>query len=305
MSGVDLNVEVEIAEHHEAVAVALVNETVEAARAIEVRTPEQAQGAVEFLAKIADARKRSEAARKFLVEPMNRHVKAINDRFKQNAVPLDEADQLVRAKLLDFRKDEERRVAEEQARVDAERRKQEAEAEVERRRQAEEAERVERERQAAERARQAQLREAANERAREISMLDDGELGGLIARSPEDSDDMALARQEFASRQQAREARERADTARREAEEAQQREIAAKSAAAVTVRPTDLASASGSASTRKRWTATVTDATRIPREYLAVDQKAINAAVKEGVREIAGVTIEQVDELAVRAGGRS
>jgi hypothetical protein len=299
VSTVDVNVEV--AEHREAVAVALVNETVEQARALEVQTPEQAQGAVEFLARIADARKRSETARKFLVDPMNRHVKAINERFKQNTVPLDEADQLVRRKLLTFTQAEEARVAEEQRRVDAERREREAKAEAERRRQAEDAECVEREAQAAERARQAQLREAANERAREIAMLDDGTLS-VLADGEFSDDDACLAEAEIASRIAAREAQERADKARREAEEALQRQIATVSAPAATVRTTELASASGSASTRKVWRASVIDATRIPREYLAVDQKAINAAVRSGVREIPGVTIEQVDELAVRAG---
>ncbi len=55
------------------------------------------------------------------------------------------------------------------------------------------------------------------------------------------------------------------------------------------------------AATRKRWTATVTDPAQVPREYLVVDQRLINAAVKQGVREIPGVSIEHVPELAVRA----
>ena len=43
------------------------------------------------------------------------------------------------------------------------------------------------------------------------------------------------------------------------------------------------------------------DAALVPREYLIVDEKQIRQAVRDGVREIPGVRIEQVDELAVRA----
>jgi hypothetical protein len=286
-------------------AVAVVHATVGQARAIEVHTPEEARGAVEFLAKIADAKKQSETARKFLVDPMNKHVKAINDRFKRNAVPLEEADQLVRGKLLEFAHAEGERVAKEQARLDEQRQAAEEAAEEERRRQAQEAARVEREAAEVERARQAQLRQAENERAREIAAMSDADLEQLAVRNSLDARDTALVTEEMSARLRAREATERAEESRRLAEEAQQREIAAKSAPAAVATTTQLASASGSASTRKRWTATVVDATRIPREYLAVDQKAINAAVKDGVRAIPGVRIEQVDGLAIRAGGGS
>jgi colicin import membrane protein len=282
--------------------VAQVNATVEQASALTVATPEQAQGAVEFLAKIADARKRNEAARVFIVGPLNAQIKAINAKFKENTVPLEEADQVVRGKLLTFRQADERRLAEEQALIDAERRAAEASAEADRRRQAEEAARIEREAREAEEARQAELRQAANERAREIAAMDPDALGSLIAKAPEGSEDLTLARAELASRQAAIDAQARADTARREAEEAQQREIAAKSAPTAVATATQLTSASGSASTRKVWRATVETEALVPRAYLVVDQKAINLAVRNGVREIPGVRIEQVDELAVRAG---
>jgi hypothetical protein len=287
---------------HEAEAVEEVNETVAAARMLEVGSPEQALAAVEFLAKIADAKKRNETARKFLVGPMNDHIKAINARFKRNAEPFDEADQLVRGRLLAYKQQEDARLAEEQAALDARRREQEAAAEAERRRQAQEAARVEREAQEGEERRQAQLREAANERAREISKLTDEELSRMMQGTGSDAD---LAEAEFTSRTAAREAQERADTARRGAEEAQQLEIAAKSAPAAVATTTALTSASGSASTRKVWRATVVDEELIPRHYLKIDQAAINAAVKAGERTIPGVRIEQVDELAVRTGGRS
>ena len=60
------------------------------------------------------------------------------------------------------------------------------------------------------------------------------------------------------------------------------------------------ASNGASANVRKTWKATVVDPFEVPREYLAINEKAINAAVKAGVREIPGVVIEQVEGLAIR-----
>lgn len=284
----------------EAEVVEVVNATVAQARELTVATPEQARAAVEFLAHIADARRKNENARVFLVKPMNDHVKQINDRFKANAVPLDEADGLVRGKLLAFSQEEQRRLAAEQARIDMERRAREEAAEAERRRQAEEAAAAERQAREVEEARQAQLRQAENERAREIATMSDEELSKLAVGSETESD-VRLAEQEMSARLTRREAEQRAAEARRLAEEAQQREISAKSAPATIATTTELSAGNGRASTRKRWVATVIDETRVPREYLSIDQKAINAAVKAGVREIPGVTIEQQDELAIRS----
>lgn len=292
---------VEVVTQQESEVVAVVHETVARARAFEVQTSEQAQDAVEFLAQIADARKRSEKARKFLVDPMNKHIKAINARFKENAAPLDEADALVRGKLVAFQQAEANALAEQQAAATARRQQDEREAAEKRRAEAAKAARAEQEAREAEQRREAQLREEASQRARAIATLDDQQLAELIASPPDDTD-LALARAEFESREAAREAQERAEDARRKAEEATQAQIAAASAPAVEVSATELASASGSASTRMVWKGVVTDAALVPREYLVVDQKAINAAVKAGVREIPGVTIEQVPELAVRAG---
>lgn len=281
----------------EEVVAAEVNATVQAAQAIEVKTPEQAQAATEFLSKLAGAKRRNEQARLFIVGPLNTQVKAINERFKENAVPLDEADQLVRGKLLVFQQAEAERVRVEQEREDAERRERERAArEVQEREQAE-ARRVEQEQREAERRRHAELQEAQNERAREIAAMGEDELAFLLASGK----DAELAHAERNARKERAEAEERADAARRRAEEATQVQIAEASAPSVSVPSTKLASASGSVATRKRWQAVVVDSALVPREYLVVDQKLINAAVKDGVREIPGVTIDQVEELAVRA----
>lgn len=58
--------------------------------------------------------------------------------------------------------------------------------------------------------------------------------------------------------------------------------------------------AEGSASVVKTWTFEVTDPDSIPREYLAVNEKAIRQAVKDGVRQIPGVRI--FEDSSIRYG---
>jgi len=52
--------------------------------------------------------------------------------------------------------------------------------------------------------------------------------------------------------------------------------------------------------TVKRWTYEVIDVTSVPEEFLAVDDTEVKAAIKGGVREIAGLRIYQDESLAVR-----
>lgn len=49
---------------------------------------------------------------------------------------------------------------------------------------------------------------------------------------------------------------------------------------------------------KRNWKAEVLDETKIPREFLSVDMKKINEAVRLGVREIAGVKISQETSIA-------
>lgn len=57
----------------------------------------------------------------------------------------------------------------------------------------------------------------------------------------------------------------------------------------------------GTASVKQVWTWELVDAKQVPSEYLMVDEKKISAVVKAGIRNILGVRIYQVDQLAVRA----
>jgi fused signal recognition particle receptor len=275
-----------------------VSSVVEAAQAIEVRTPEHASYAAGFLTEIASAKRQSEVARRVLVDPLNAHVKTINDLFTPKKESLDEADKLVRGKVLTFQQQQKRQQEAEQARLDAIRRGEEEKAEAERRRLAHEAAEAERIATEAEAKRQAEMAARASERRQEIAAMNSDALGVLLGDSEASDEDSRMAQEESHARKTAREAQESAAKARQEAEEAQQREIAVKSAPALAVAtPTSLAGVSG----RTEWKGTVIDESQVPREYLVVDMKKINAVVKAGVREIPGVKIEQVAGLAVRA----
>lgn len=275
---------------------------VEQAHTLEVRTPEEASTATAFLAAIAKAKRESESARKTLTKPLSEHVKMINDGFKQRTVPLDEADRIVREKVLAYQQEAEKRARAEQERIERERREAEAKAEAERKAAVEAQQKAEREAREAEEKRAAERSAAQNARRAEIAEMGDDDLAKLIAAgdngrciTEEMHDDMLMAAQEVRVREDRAE-RERA------AEEARQREIAAKSAPATAVAaPAALASTSGSASTRKRWVAKVVSFEEVPRAYLIVDQVKLNAAVRAGIREIPGVEIEQETGLAVRA----
>jgi hypothetical protein len=56
----------------------------------------------------------------------------------------------------------------------------------------------------------------------------------------------------------------------------------------------------GSTSIKTFWAWEVEDETKVPREYLMLNDQAISAAVKMGIREIPGIRIFQKQTLAVR-----
>lgn len=293
---------------------------VTAAQSIQVRTAQEAEDATEFLSRLAREKRQAEDARKFLVGPLNAHVKAINERFKPTAEMLDSADQIVREKVITYRRQVEEARRLEQERLDAERRERERMAEEQRRREeaearaareaaAREAARAEADARAAERRRQEELAAKASARRQEIAAMDDDALKLLIDEGDQCGSpaDARMASEELEARQRAREAQERAaaareaeEAARRAEEEARSRPLPEIPATVVAAAPR-LASTSGRVAERKRWKATVVSEALVPRQYLKVDEAAINAAVRGGARHIAGVRIEQVDELAVRA----
>lgn len=65
-----------------------------------------AQDANELLVLVANGKKRLEEQRVFLVKPLNDHVKNINAAFKEWVKPLEEADSIVRRKVLGFQREQ-------------------------------------------------------------------------------------------------------------------------------------------------------------------------------------------------------
>ncbi len=57
----------------------------------------------------------------------------------------------------------------------------------------------------------------------------------------------------------------------------------------------------GTVTSKKTWDFEIVDENKIPRMFLQVNEKAIRAAVKSGVREIAGCRVFQREDLSVRA----
>lgn len=250
--------------HEQEVATRVLDATsslVEDANAVQVRDDEEAEAATDFLALIAGEKRRAEDARTFLVKPLNDHVREINARFKGPAEILKQADGIVRAKVLAYRSEQERKRQAEIRRLE-----EEEQARVR-------AEREERERQ-----------EAA---ARALA-----EQAAVAARRAEED-----AGADAATRAQAEAVRAFAVATA----ELEQQRAAAPQPVALPIREPERQRALGSAATRKRWVGTVTDPSMVPRAYLVVDQRLVNAAVKRGVRAIPGVRIEEVAELAVRS----
>ncbi len=59
---------------------------------------------------------------------------------------------------------------------------------------------------------------------------------------------------------------------------------------------------SGSSSTRMKWTFEITEAEKVPRQFLTVDPKAVQRAIDGGIREIAGVRIYEKPIVSFRGG---
>jgi hypothetical protein len=80
-----------------------------------ITSPEEEARAAEFGKQIKLRIAQAEDARKFLVKPMNDHVKRINDTFKVKTVPLNEALDFINNGLRAWRNSEEVRLAKEAA----------------------------------------------------------------------------------------------------------------------------------------------------------------------------------------------
>lgn len=241
------------------------------ADALQVTSEAEANVAGEILREIARYKKAAEAERTGIVKPINDSVKQINQKFKDAVAPFEAADKKIREKVGTWQTEQDRIREAEEARLEAERQERERKAREERERQEAEA-RAKRE--------QAE-REAAEARKLEQEAKDEADREA---------------------------AEELAAEARQKAEEAQTAESAVASLPEPTLPKAVVPTAAKpqGISTRKRWVVKSIVLPLLPDAYKVADEKAINGAMRDGVRddgkppEIPGVTFEQVDEMAVR-----
>jgi hypothetical protein len=191
---------------------------VKAAEKVVVDSNEGMLEATDILSWVSNAKKQVEDKRKFLVKPLNDHVKAINEMFKGYMAPLEQADGVLRKKVLIYRQEQERIRREEEERL-----RKEAEAE------------------------QKRLEKQAKKEG---------------AAPPPPPPPVAPSMPEQAK---------------------------------------TVHSGMGSVSTKMVWDFEIVDEVKVPRNFMIVNEKAIRAAVKAGVRNIPGVKVYQKEELAVRA----
>jgi hypothetical protein len=289
-----------------------VSAVVEAGEALQVRTDEEAAAAAELLGRVKAMAKDADKARRFLVDPLTAHVRAINAMFKPNAESLAGVESAVKAKVLAFQRAQEEARAAERRRVAAENAARERAAEEERRRVAAAAQA---EREAA--AREAAAAQAAAERAERERLAaieqDRESRRARISRLPEEalrritaggSEDAGLAQAELDARQATREAQEAAARAAEAEQAAREAEQAARSAPAqetVQLAVAEAPKLAGTAS-RKRWTFEVVDPGKLPAWALMPDMPEIRRRVREGLRgPVPGLRIYEEPELAVRA----
>jgi len=107
-----------------------------------IKTKEQMTGATEYLANIVARKKRIEVIRISYTQPLNETLRNINADFKKASAPLEEAEGIVKSKMIEYRrveaerieierkKEEERLRKEEEVRIAKEKKKAEREAKV-------------------------------------------------------------------------------------------------------------------------------------------------------------------------------
>lgn len=77
-----------------------------------IQSIEDMAHATDDLALIGKLKKAIEGKRKEYVDPINAYLRKVNDAFKGLMAPLDQADTLTRKKVMDYRREEQRKVAE-------------------------------------------------------------------------------------------------------------------------------------------------------------------------------------------------
>jgi colicin import membrane protein len=269
----------------------------EVARAGKIATPDMLDRAGESLTVIKGMQKTLEEKRTAITGPLNDALRKVNDLFRPPREMLEQAETLTKNQMLAYRREQEEKARQEQARLDEIARKEREElarkaAEAERKAK----EKADAERRAAEAKEReaARLREEAEAAARAetdaVRRAEAEKLAETARRAQAKADQEAAAQREKADRQEAA-ASAKADGLREQA--------AAVTAPKVVA---DLQKTAGQA-VRESWDFRIVDLSLIPREYLIVDMKAIGGVVRalKGNTRIPGVEVTRGEVIASRS----
>lgn len=271
--------------------VTTVEAVAEAALALTITTPEDYQRAAEMAQKIAGGIAKLDKERTSLTKPLNDAKQRLIDWFKVPTGKLEAAQAELRKRMVAFTT-EQKRIADEARRAAEE---QERQRQAELKRQADEQARIAREAQekAEKEAQERRDAEAAAQRqAEEARKAGDSEAAAAAEESARQQR-MARLREENRRQQEAYEAAERA------------RDLEAQAAPqAINVPTVAPVTAKGiSQRTVTKWE--VTDRSKIPAQFLLVDEKAIGALVRaQGLRAaeaIPGIRCWEEADISVRA----
>ena len=241
------------------------------AGALVVATPEQYQDAAGFLKAIKAAQQKVTAHFGGMKAAAHAAWKAITAKESETLAPLADAERIVKARMVEWQQEQERIRLAEQRRLQAIA----DEAARKERERAEAAARVQREKEAEARAeQQRQERLAAQARTE-------------------------AARQ--AAQAAAEEARKRAEAAAAKAEAKD--EQAANVAPAPVVQVASVAPKVAGQSLRKTWRAEVTDAAAVPREWLVVNQTALDAFARATKGAVAVAGVKFVEDVGLSSRG--
>lgn len=245
---------------------------VESAKTITIENAEDAENAIEVLAELKRMAKSLETERKAMADPINQAKNRVQNFFAKLKAPIEEAESILKPKVVAWQDAEERRVKEANAK----------------------AEREQREKLLAEQKRIDEEREAAAAAARKAAE-DARAASEKLAAAAEAENEAESAAAEAEALAAADAAREAAEALAAKREEKPEFELAEREEVVSHVQ-----TSRGSGSRKKRWVAEVFDEQSVPREYLMIDQVKINAAVRAGERDIPGVKIFQKSDLAMK-----
>ena len=226
----------------------VVTRAIDRANRVEIRNQDELQSAATLLGELQKLKRNAESTRTQIVKPLNDHVKDINQKFKAITEPLDAEMAILKNKASAFQRQEEEKRRVEQERLDAERK---------------ERERIAREAQEKAELEARERREEAERLAREAEESASGAVDSSIEEAAEEAAaalDRARAEEEALAASQP------------------EPEVAAPVLDTGPVKVKGL-------STRKVWTFKIVDESKVPREWMLIDESAIRKRMLQSISE--------------------